>query len=494
MKKQLFFVISFLFAISLFSSCSDDSVSKPYLKISKTDLSFSPSASNETINIETNQEAVKILASESWIKTEKSGNDLKISVEENTIAKERNGVIKIDAGNLHGEIKVKQDAAGVNITISPETINTESDGGTYNIQVSTNSPDYSAKTENNWIKIETNSEENTIKLTIDKNENKELRVGKVSFYVDGKIIKEIPITQQGVTSFVLPYLTFGATAIAVKGFEESRSNPILRETDIGGTGTQVAFKVTDEIFDEIVYLINLKGYAQSSLFVKGGTLNAENLTAFENFLLNEGFEKRTEKGYETTISFEKKDKTVFINSEKQVKIEFMSDRNHNHYRVIYFPVQTSDYTTFTELPYFEKGITKEQVMNYEAAHNGTLNDDKSKMNYGDENAKKDKLFFDVAGEEVMGRTYYVYFEGQQKHGLTQITNYYADVHLAYYQGLDGDYYLTKEFLELAKNNGFIYYDNIGGSSVFKNEEKNIKMFVKWYKDSDLNWTLRIIIY
>lgn len=497
MRKLYLTQLFLCFILISISSCTKNNPAEetaPTLEVSKLEISFPSTESEESIKVETNQENFKVEASKDWINTKKSNEGILISVSENTQITKREGEVTITAASLKKSIKVTQTGSEINVGVLPETFLIEAQGGDFSFDITINTDEYELTSNADWLKLG-NKENKKIDFSVEKNETPNLREGKISVVVNGETKKEVTVAQKGKKIYPLPYLTFGATALTIKEFEEKRKNELIREQDISGTGTQIAYKVEDDIFNELIYLVNLKGYAQSSLFVKGGSLESDAKDKFEKYLLEEGFEERTEKGYLTTMSLSKEDKKVFVNLSKQVKAEFMADARYNHYRFVYYPNQANDYATFSSFPFFEKGITKEKVEEYENNNKGTLNTSKSNMNYGESGAKRDKLFFDVEGDEVLGRTYWVYYEGQTKHGLTQITNYYADVNLAFYQGLDGDYYLTKEFLSLAKANSFDYQGvNKNGASWFKSEAKGVNMYVQWYKDENLGWTLRISIY
>lgn len=393
-----------------------------------------------------------------------------------------------------GKVDSKESLEPLNLSILQDKFEVSREGGSFEIQVSSNA-EYTVTTIDNWLHLTPNPSEGKVAVSVDENTATEKRVGHVNFLVEGKIVKVVEVSQEAAVSYFIPFLSFGTTAEQVKTFEQERNSVLNREHDITGTGTQLAYTISDEIFNEVNYLIGLKGLQQASLFVKDGTLTEENKNSYEEFLISQGFVKQTLKGYENTLSLAPKDKEVFINEQQQVRAELMTDRNHNHYRFTYYPVQLRDYPTFAEFPYFEKEITRAQVEEYERTKYGQSLSEKSQINYGEVGKMKDKLYFEGDGRNTYARIYYVYHEGQTRHGLVQISHYYADHSLALYQGVDGGYYLTREFIKLAKDNGYEYerYTAKYGYT-FYNSSLNKRLYVLWYKDETFNWTLRINIY
>ncbi|MRJ08885.1 hypothetical protein EDL99_08410 [Ornithobacterium rhinotracheale] len=495
-KRSYFFFLGLVSLISILSSCSHDDGDRTRLETAVQEVSFDYVASQKRVEINSSGDYT-VSASEDWFTVGKlwaDTNAVQILVKENPLAVEREGVVTLTLGQLSQKILVKQAKAPLKLTILQDNIEATKQGGNFEIQVTSNAQNYSVSTEESWLHLAPNPEEGKVSISVDENTTGEKRTGRISFLVDNQIVKSMEITQEGIATYALPYLLFGATAEQVKAFELERKNNLSRETDISGTGTQMAYGLTDKIFNEVNYLVGLKGLQQASLFAAGGTISEENKASFEEFLINQGFEKQTMKGYESTLAFALTDKPVFINEKTQVRAEFMSDRGQNHYRFTYYPVQQREYATFAEFPYFKKGATKAQVEAYEATQSGTLSSSKSEFNTT--NSKgfiRDLLYFEGDAQKTFARTYYVYHPGQTTTGLVQITNYYADHSLALYQGLDGDYYLTKEFIKLAQDNGFNYSSfSTKYGYIFTGE--NVKLYVRWYKHETFGWTLRISIY
>jgi len=87
----------------------------------------------------------------------------------------------------------------------------------------------------------------------------------------------------------------------------------------------------------------LRGLQKAGLFAKENPLTEAQKKNFEDFLVQEGFEKITIKGYKTTLDMTLTDKDAFVHREKQVLVQFMADAKANHYAFSYYPVQQKNF-------------------------------------------------------------------------------------------------------------------------------------------------------
>lgn len=177
----------------------------------------------------------------------------------------------------------------------------------------------------------------------------------------------------------------------------------------------------------------------------------------------------------------------------------MNDKGHNHYTATYFPKQLAPQATLKTFPFFKKGATLEEVKAYELQNGGKLIEEKSRFKYEQNGYIKNQLYFEVEEDtNILNRNYWVYESdpSKDKQGLVQITNYYTDSNIAFYQGKDGKYYLTNEFIELAKQNNydFIRYLATSDTYLFQNNVSKETLRLKWYKDKNYGWVVKIWIF
>ncbi|MCK0200699.1 BACON domain-containing protein [Ornithobacterium rhinotracheale] len=503
--KKLFFrgALFFLSLSSLgLTSCSDDdkNVDVPQLFIKEKDILVPKSGIEKTLNLETNVKDLKILVSDSWIHASFSQNSLIIRVDENNQAGDRSGYVEVVAKDIKKTIAITQEGEAVKVMANPEELIVASPLGDYSVQIVANTNNFRYLSSVSWISgIRIDYENSEVFFHVNANDGAEARTGEISFISNGNVVGKLVIKQKSESdNYILPSFEFGLNTAELKLYEEGRNSELARETDTG-TGTLLNFRLKNNIFDEVSYLVNLNRYVKSSIYAKGGTLSNENQESFENYLRENGFIEKIVKGFENTLSLNEIDKKVFINEEKQVRIEFMNDKGHNHYTATYFPKQLTPQATLKTFPFFKKGATLEEVKAYELQNGGKLIEEKSRFKYEQNGYIKNQLYFEVEEDtNILNRNYWVYESdpSKDKQGLVQITNYYTDSNIAFYQGKDGKYYLTNEFIELAKQNNydFIRYLATSDTYLFQNNVSKETLRLKWYKDKNYGWVVKIWIF
>lgn len=79
-----------------------------FLNVSNNYLSFKAESSQKTLTVDCDGEWIVDEVTESWIETEKSGNKLIITVDENSFAEERDGFVRLTADDCQTCIDIKQ--------------------------------------------------------------------------------------------------------------------------------------------------------------------------------------------------------------------------------------------------------------------------------------------------------------------------------------------------------------------------------------------------
>lgn len=487
MKKLLL-----LLSVTFLVACKKDSNPVP-LSVSQNKVELNSLGGQMDVQVSVSDFSVK--TSTDWVTTNSKGNTLTISAEQNSQSEVRKAEISVSSGDEKVSITVVQSGSVLSVSLSENEINISSKAGDYQFNVQSNTNQFEARPNDSWITVkdrENNS--NLISFSVEANPEKTNRQGSISILINNQEQVVFTVNQKGNLNFVLPSFAFGSTTEELTKTEDKRFTRISAQDT--GTGTLLKYSVTnDDIFDQISYLVNLNAYVKSSLYVRGGTISEQDKENFENFLLENGFKKITEKGTNTSLDRALIDKTVFVSDEKEAKIEFMADNRYNHYTMTYRAHQSQNYPTVTALPELEKGLTKEQVTEKETQKGGTLNSNVSIYNRGKEGNHSDFLFFDVNENHLIGRGYYVYYPNQTKTGLTQVSYFYDIAELALWRGLDGKYYPTQEFIEFAKSQGFIQYGKASnGNWLFKNVSLLQNMTIEWTKHQTLGWVLRINVY
>lgn len=408
---------------------------------------------------------------------------------------------KENTHNTQGEIK-KEEEKKIEKTIfatNPSSFDLESDETTFSFSVETNAQSFKVSSSLNWISASISSDnKKLVNVSVGENTHKENREGRIILEAPDKTTHEVRITQKGKIGFILPFLKFGSTEAEIINFEKKRQHE-PSSAQSGDNVSVITIPVFDDIFTEIRYLVTAKGYHRANLTGKKAIISQEEQTLFETFLQKNGFEKRKGKGRLNSIALEETEKDIFVSEEKQVRIEFMNDPRANHYLFSYFPYQNQEISTISALPFFNLKATLEQIQQFESSNNGTKSDEKTQQETQrfseKDRASKDVHFFNVNDANIIGRRYRLNKTGD-KQGLYQTSIYYLEAKWALWQGLDGEYRLTKEFLEFTENQGFTFKSQSSKTKafLFENTTTKQRLSVLWRKDEIHDWSLRIDLY
>lgn len=398
-------------------------------------------------------------------------------------------------------------AVKTELKVTPKEVTVGAEKTEKSLNVKTNS-DYTVTPKVQWIKILKSDNKEIIRFEVAENSTKSDRTGNIEVLSKDKTVKEVVTVVQAMgKSFVMPFFGWGQQDLEIENFEKGRTKETKfldkQKKDASGTSgdsfTLLKYEVlNDDFFKELRYTANLKGYSMATLYPKDANVTDEQKKAFEDFLLKNGYEKITEKGFKSVLDWQKVDKEKFVNKTTQTVVEFMEDSRAPFYKFGYRAFQQKDQATLSQFPAFVKWKSEADVLKYEQDNNGVFVVEKSRLNYEDKGITKDKRYYKVENGEntAVSRIHWIYKTGD-KLGLTQTVYYFQDYTLAFYGGLDGVYRLTKEFIDLAKKNGYTY-DHMSSSGryyFYKNGDSSQgKMAVSRYKDTELGYILYIAMY
>ncbi len=416
-----------------------------------------------------------------WIHTKKEGNKLTVIVDANKTIREREGAVTVKAGNAVAIVKVVQKATVASVVATPGFVVVSDTEGQVVIEVKATDKYWTATEDVDWLKITPKQHKSEIIVDYTKNEVEEDRVATLTITV-GEVEKLVEIKQLGKMFFVLPYTKMATATIEdVKAFEAARFSSINKdETRPGVLGFDTR---STDMFPMILYEVDEeKGTVKRS---QTAAITAEKmdeqLPAFKEWLKVLGFVQESE--------------FIFVNKELRLTatIEFTDEWGMRYASVYYNPIleQDRDYPTFKELPklFVEWGAKKDKIDAYEAEHGGTYDKDKSRVGGTNENGEpyKDDFFHYNISEDNQGeeqtfiRGYWVYTDEQPEPGLIQTAQIMYNTELVFFM-IDDEYFLTREFKELCKKEGFEYIGKPGmGFYGFKNPEKGLMLMVRLVK-------------
>lgn len=189
-----------------------------YITPAEATLSFAGGADTKTVAIASNVSWTPS-CSATWISYSKQGDNLQVSVSENTTNVSRSAKIELKGSSVSSSITVLQSAAGIT-TDQTSTIVFENTAGSYIINITSESA-WTAETSQSWIMVSPESgTAGTSQLTVSTtpNESTNERNGFVYLKISGNILVQIPVTQKGI------FLTVDPTTL---NYESTSSQKIV---------------------------------------------------------------------------------------------------------------------------------------------------------------------------------------------------------------------------------------------------------------------------
>lgn len=434
-------------------ACSDSKeIEETTLELSETKVVL-PKTMEEAlhIDIKTNAKTWTAFAESSWIQVYKDGAQLVLKATPNDGVVTRNGVVKVLADSKVKSIQVEQTATEVMLTPVTEEAELDQWGGDISIYVDTNTKDWEASSDEEWVKLSPHPIRNTLIVSVSENTSEDARQAQISFSYNNQIISTCVIKQTGKLTFLMPAPTFLLKVGEVRSFESKRRSDIIKIPDGFVNTTIWGFKTQSELFPKIEYEFIGERYISAKVFAQDAQTIPDNMDGLKAFLAANGFVEDSGEGYYINEALEM---SARINVKSKV-VEY-----------VFSPHQPEPYKTFDTLPLGPRSFSigdEEIIEEYEKEMGGTFNKDRSRKNY---------LFYN-ASAPWLHRAY----EIQKSQG--QIVQSIPNINLAVF--MVGEYsYLTKEFKELATREGFQYveYVHTYKMHMLRNPEKRISLSVR----------------
>ncbi len=482
MKKFLLGMLAIVGLLFVTSCSSDDSsgFEESTLSIQKNEVKFTKDSGKKSIAVTTDATKWSAIGSADWIKATRNGNQLEITVSENTSIKAREGKVLIVAGTSSADVLVKQEGAKGSASINLENIEITQYDGNLTIDVIANDVNWTATTDADWLTLTPKTQKYELDIAYKENTERTDRTAKIIITI-GNTNKEITVKQSGILFYLLPYLDFRGNARDIKEFEFARRSDMVDRTP---DASDWIFNTRSPYLWRTRYFMkdaSGNSFQEAHTYARGVAEFKKELPGLITFLKENGF--KPEEGKDN----------IYHNEEKSVSAEFriIEDQNIAAVVYVYIPKQDKAYPTFKKFPDMPElvwGATNEDIKAYEASHDGTLNTEQSKI---DPTQMYDFLLYSVnsnANEVPFMRMYMTGHDNMGgvmfKDGLIIKDAFYKNTELAYYKAITGYYYMTKEFLKLAKDNG--YGEPIQGTNDytdFINTTNNTTMKVKVKDDT-----------
>lgn len=154
------------------------------LSVSPASLSFEYERSVKTVSVMTNASSWSYSNVPSWCTMSKSGNQLSVTVSENSGSTSRSGSVTISAGGKTTSVNINQSAKSITLSVSPTSVSFDPNGESRTITVSTNASSWSYSNVPSWCNV--TKETNQLIITASENSGTINRSGVITFSAGGK--------------------------------------------------------------------------------------------------------------------------------------------------------------------------------------------------------------------------------------------------------------------------------------------------------------------
>lgn len=452
MKKILLFFA--VLSAMIISSCQNED--NTTLEISEVSLDLPKVASDNTVKISTDADAWSAFATAEWITTKSNGDELVVSVMENTTAKERSGKVVVIAGEMSQSIDIHQAASDVSIVTLPDKLNIDQWGGKFQFDVNSNTKDWTITSDADWVQLTPKQFKSEVVIEVAENKDRAERVATLTLTA-GSATQKFVVNQGGIMFFIFPHLQFGCDAFVIKSFETARKSELVGQPDGLFNTDKWTYQTKSAAFSVVRYEVKATGLARAIMFTATKDFGTTELDNYKTFLTANGY---VDKGND-----------VFANDEASTEVTIIMSAADPQVIFTYKPKQPQAYPTFTTFPYGLTNFksTEADVKTYESNNGGTFDATKSMI---DPNESSNYLFFNVTNTEMEGRAYFI--DNADPKYMSETAQYYKVWSKGFFQA-NGQYYVTNEFADLLAKEGFVYKGMSKTWFIYENAAKNLSM-------------------
>lgn len=493
--RRFFLALWGVLSLSLFgllcTSCHPQSdVEEATLEVSSTEISLPREGTDQPLTIKTNQSSWSAFSPQeaSWITLRQEGNTLYVAARANESGQERVGAVLVQAGGLQRRVTVRQTAADILLEVSASSLVLPVEGGAKVVSFESNSDAVSIELAQSadWLRIEKRTAK-SFTLVATANSDKHIRSAKVNLTA-GAVVRELEVTQEGLTPYVFPILNFPSRLYDIMRYEHERGNTLLySREETKEQYPSFRFLTKSRVVPLIEYQFsttNSPGFSIATLIYTDKDLVKGNKD-FDEAVAAYGFIKQSSSPDLVYTLYENKKLplqllvTIFTGG---AKVQF-----------VYNPVQTKPFKTFSELP------LKRQIDflgNRELDIKGKKQADVRAFEQGEGSERNENTpdFYDLFKpkhpfqDEIIRGYFYINTPTQLDDPYLGVVNsvlgYFPQLERAlWYDEIDGHYHLTDEVMKLFTAEGFEYMGQTQNASyAFANRARK------------LAYTLRIFFY
>lgn len=414
------------------------------------------------------------LGSADWIKVSKEDKRLNISVKANTSSVKRSLPIVVMAGKVSQSFVIEQEGSAVTVSDSKD-ITVAQWNDQISILVQSDDPNWEVIcSASSWLSYTSNPRKREISVIL--SENKDINERIATFYIrtkSGKGNYEIKLTQSGAMFYLLPYPGFSETEREVKAFEDARRSLLIGKPSggtsplFGGNSNVWTFETQSKAFGQIQYIIepDERQYRSAILWA------------------NDPMFFRRDREIDNTIEFLQKNgfvlrrNTTYYNEDLECSAMLGMTNEGSFIMYTFEPKQPAPAKTFEKFPWgiLEeprwRNYNREDVEEWEKNHGGKF----VLEEYDD-----DEIALAYASDELDGMIrIYKISDVDEVRPLVDVIHVFSNTSRIYYK-VKGAIMLTREFAELARQEGFVFRSYID-STIFMYENTQRSIYLGVYK-------------
>ena len=483
LSKYLLGCLALLFLLPACKTAEE--VEEATLELSTKTLAFAKNGGEQTVTVSTNKESYMAFSTqEAWLSVEQQGETMKVKATANDQGRDRVASVIVSAGGLQQRIAVKQSAADVLLELDEAAVSFAAMGGEKKIAYSSNGTKAKIElaTPVDWLTIDKVTATSFV-LKAKESTDKHRRQVKVVLTA-GTTIREIEVSQEGTQQYVLPLLKMPVSLGEVLSYERGRGHYMVKSPDGLLNKDTYRFLTQSKVMPYVEYVFSdeqAQGYKKATTVCRDVTMVKDNAD-FEDFMREQGFEKANTAQDGSYITYHSK--TI------PLEVRLTIQKDGVVITILYLPIQTEKYPTFTELPLKDQipflgsrdlqimGKKREDVHKAEQGWGGVLDNAVSKGAlelYKVDDTFSRLYFFIVASdkEPVIPK------DDPYIDVCEEIQGLYTNVNLALWQDPLGSMHPTIEFLKLVISNDYSYLGTAkSGAQLFLNEKEERGLAVK----------------
>ena len=479
-------VLSVFLLSLLCPSCRPQSdVEEATLELSATALTLPREGTAQTLTITTNQSSWSAFSPQeaTWITLRQEGNTLYVGAQANASGQERTGAVLVQAGGLQRRVTVHQTAADV-LLEAPESVVLQAEGGSSEVSFECNSDALTIELAEGagWLRVDKRTAK-TFTLVAEANADKHNRTAKITLTA-GTAVRELEVTQLGLTPYIFPMLTFPSRLYDIVRYEHERGNTLLySREETKEQYPSFRFLTKSKVVPLIEYQFsatNSPGFSIATLIYTDKDL-VKGSKDFDEAVAAYGFVKQSSS---PDLVY-----TLYENTKLPLQLLVTIFTGGAKVQFVYNPTQTKPFPTFSEMPLKRqieflgsreldiKGKKQEDVRAFEQTE-------------GSERIENTPDFYDLFKpkhsfqDEVIRGYFYIITPTQMDDPYLGVVNsvlgYFPQLERAlWYDEIDGHYHLTDEVMKLFTSAGYEYMGQTQNASyAFANRAKNLAYTIR----------------